>query len=199
MAPTDAVETLVERPERPIVDLRATLGRGDGFAAVLERAGVAAAEAGHIAAMVGGVVPLADIRPGTVMDMRLGRRPNRTVARPLENLTFRARFDLRVELARVAGALTLTRIPIAVDDTPLRSRAWSAPASIARPAPPACRRARSRPISARSTPSSACPPGSIQTTGSTSSSSIAAPRPAKPRPGSCSMPGSSGRAAAISR
>ena len=70
--------------------------------------------------MIAGIVPLGDIRPGTVMDLTLGRRPNRTVARPLEKLTFRARFDLRVELARLAGALTLTRIPIAVDDTPLR-------------------------------------------------------------------------------
>jgi murein DD-endopeptidase MepM/ murein hydrolase activator NlpD len=120
MAPTDAVEALAESPERPVVDLRATLGRGDGFAAMLERAGVAAAEAARVAAMIGGIVPLADIRPGTVMDLTLGRRPNRTVARPLDKLTFRARFDLRVELARVAGALTLTRIPIAVDDTPLR-------------------------------------------------------------------------------
>jgi len=120
MAPTDAVEALAESPERPIIDLRATLGRGDGFASVLERAGVAAAEAGRIAAMIGAIVPLGDIRPGTVMDLTLGRRPNRTVARPLDKLTFRARFDLRVELARVAGALTLNSIPIAVDETPLR-------------------------------------------------------------------------------
>jgi murein DD-endopeptidase MepM/ murein hydrolase activator NlpD len=120
MAPTDAVEPLAESPERPIIDLRATLGRGDGFASVLERAGVAGIEAGRIAAMIAGIVPLTDIRPGTVMDLRLGRRPNRTVARPLEKLTFRARFDLRVELARAAGALTVTRIPIAVDETPLR-------------------------------------------------------------------------------
>jgi murein DD-endopeptidase MepM/ murein hydrolase activator NlpD len=120
MAPTDAVEPLAESPERPIIDLRATLGRGDGFASMLERAGVAAAEAGQVAAMIAGIVPLTDIRPGTVMDMRLGRRPNRTVARPLERLTFRARFDLRVELARAAGTLTVNRIPIAVDETPLR-------------------------------------------------------------------------------
>ena len=120
MAPTDAVEALAESPERPIIDLRATLGRGDGFASVLERAGVAAAEAARIATMIGDIVPTGEIRPGTVMDLTLGRRPNRTVARPLDKLTFRARFDLRVELARVAGALTLTRIPIAVDETPLR-------------------------------------------------------------------------------
>lgn len=120
MAPTDAVEPLAESPERPIIDLRATLGRGDGFARVLERAGVAGAEADRVATLIGGIMPIGDIRPGTVMDVRLGRRPNRTVARPLERLTFRARFDLRIEMARVDGALALTRIPIAVDETPLR-------------------------------------------------------------------------------
>jgi murein DD-endopeptidase MepM/ murein hydrolase activator NlpD len=120
MAPTDAVEPLTESPERPIIDLRATLGRGDGFASVLERAGVAAAEAAQVAALIGGVLPVADIRPGTMMDMTLGRRPNRMVARPLDKLAFRARFDLRVELDRVGGALALRQIPISVDDTPLR-------------------------------------------------------------------------------
>jgi len=120
MAPTDAVEPLSESPERPIIDLRATLGRGDGFAAMLERAGVAAAEAAQAADLIGAVVPVSDIRPGTVMDMTLGRRPNRTVARPLDKLAFRARFDLRLELARAGGALTLRQIPISVDDTPLR-------------------------------------------------------------------------------
>jgi len=120
MAPTDAVEALAESPERPIIDLRATLGRGDGFASVLERAGVASSEADAVSAMIGAILPLSDIRAGTVMDLRLGRRPNRAVARPLEKLTFRARFDLRVELARADGALKVTQIPISVDDTPLR-------------------------------------------------------------------------------
>ena len=120
MAPTDAVEPLAESPERPVIDLRATFGRGDGLARMLERAGVAEAEAARAAALIGEVVPVADLRPGTVMDLTLGRRPNRTVARPLDKLAFRARFDLRVEISRVGGALTLTRIPIAVDETPLR-------------------------------------------------------------------------------
>jgi murein DD-endopeptidase MepM/ murein hydrolase activator NlpD len=120
MAPTRAVETLAESPERPVIELRATLGRGDGFASVLERAGIGAGEAAQVAALIGGVVPLADIRAGTVMDLTLGRRPNRSVARPIEKLALRARFDLRVELARSGGALKLTQIPIAVDDTPLR-------------------------------------------------------------------------------
>ncbi len=120
MAPTAAVEPLTEVPERPIIDLRATLGRGDGFARMLERAGVAAAEADRVATLVGEAVPVTDLRPGTVMDLTLGRRPNRLVARPLETLTFRARFDLRVEVNRVNGVLQLTKIPIAVDETPLR-------------------------------------------------------------------------------
>ncbi|HEY5711145.1 MAG TPA: peptidoglycan DD-metalloendopeptidase family protein [Allosphingosinicella sp.] len=120
MASTDAVEPLAESPERPIIDLRATLGRGDGFASVLERAGVGGVEADQVTAMLAGVMAVGDIRPGTVMNLTLGRRPNRTVARPLEKLNFRARFDLRIELARVNGALSLTQIPIAVDETPLR-------------------------------------------------------------------------------
>ena len=120
MAPTDAVEPLTESPERPIIDLRATLGRGDGFARMLERAGVGAAEAEQAAGLIGEALPVADIRPGTVIDLTLGRRPNRRVARPLEKLAFRARFDLRLEMARANGALALTRIPIAVDETPLR-------------------------------------------------------------------------------
>ena len=120
MAPTDAVEPLADTPERPIIDLRATLGRGDGFARVLERAGVASAEADHVATLIGEVLPVEDVRPGTIMDLTLGRRPNRMVARPLEKLSFRARFDLRIELARADGRLVLTRIPISIDETPLR-------------------------------------------------------------------------------
>jgi murein DD-endopeptidase MepM/ murein hydrolase activator NlpD len=118
MAPTDAVEALTDSPERPIIDLRATLGRGDGIAALLERAGVGNEEAGRVAALLAGVVT--EIRPGTTVDLTLGRRPDRSVARPLDRLSFRARFDLRVEIARVNGALTLTQIPIHVDETPLR-------------------------------------------------------------------------------
>lgn len=120
MAPTDAVETLAESPERPIIDLRATMSRGDDFARVLERAGVAGAEADQVTAMLAGVVPVSDLHPGTVLDLTLGRRPNRAVARPLDKLSFRASFDLRIEVNRVGGALALTRIPILVDETPLR-------------------------------------------------------------------------------
>jgi murein DD-endopeptidase MepM/ murein hydrolase activator NlpD len=120
MAPTDAVEPLADIPERPTLDLRATLGPGDGIAAALVRAGVGQAEADAAASMIGAVVPVAEIRPGTVMDVTLGRRPDRSVARPLDRLAFRARFDLRLEIARRGSQLQLVQTPISVDATPLR-------------------------------------------------------------------------------
>lgn len=120
MAPTEAVVPLPEPPERPIVELSATLGRGDSLASALARAGVGRAEAGQVAAMIAEALPDGGVRAGTTLDLTLGRRPDRTVPRPLERLAFRARFDLSVEIERAGGALRLKRIPIAVDDTPLR-------------------------------------------------------------------------------
>ena len=120
MGPTEAVEPLTDTPERPSIELSATLGQGDGFARVLERAGVAHQEAVKVAGLVASAVPLDDLAAGTRMDVVLGRRPNRMVARPLDHLLFRARFDLRLAVARVGRDLQLQRMPIAVDDTPLR-------------------------------------------------------------------------------
>ncbi|HEY9552437.1 M23 family metallopeptidase [Allosphingosinicella sp.] len=120
MAPNEAVEALTDTPERPRIDLVATLGRGDSFARVLERAGVAEAEALTVAEIVSGAIAVDEVKPGTAVDISLGRRPNKAVPRPLEALTFRARFDLELAVERVNGALALKRIPIAVDDTPLR-------------------------------------------------------------------------------
>lgn len=120
MGATDAAQPLAEPPERPSIALSATLGRGDGFARVLERAGVASGEAKQIAAMVDDALPIDAIKPGTRMDLVLGRRPSRNAARPLDQLAFRARLDLKLAVQRVDGRLRLQRIPIAVDDTPLR-------------------------------------------------------------------------------
>ncbi|HEX8445070.1 MAG TPA: peptidoglycan DD-metalloendopeptidase family protein [Sphingomonas sp.] len=120
MAPTTAVRPLLDTPERPAIDLTATLGRGDGFARVLERSGVGSGEAAAVAAMVGQIVPLGGIPSGTRMDMTLGRRVNRAQARPIDALAFRARFDLTLRVVRVNGQLRLIRTPIAVDETPLR-------------------------------------------------------------------------------
>ena len=120
MASTDSVQPLLDTPERPTIDLVATLGQGDGFVRALERAGIAAAEAAAIAKLVGQAVALEDLKPGTAMEVTLGRRPNRTVARPLESLAFRARFDLKLSVARQGNAFALTQTPISIDETPLR-------------------------------------------------------------------------------
>ena len=121
MAATDAVIPLGDTPERPSLELTATLGEGDGFRRMLERAGVGGGEASRVADMVARISPLSEIEPGTAMKMTLGRRTDRNQARPLDALMFRARFDLTLALARGAnGGLTLTQIPIAIDHTPLR-------------------------------------------------------------------------------
>jgi murein DD-endopeptidase MepM/ murein hydrolase activator NlpD len=120
MAPTDAVQPLLDAPDRPSVELTAMMGFGDSFTRVLERAGVASAEAGRVAAMVAAVSDPEGIKPGTVMDVRLGSRSSLTAPRPLEALSFRARLDLKLSIRRVDGRLMLTQAPVPVDGTPLR-------------------------------------------------------------------------------
>lgn len=122
MAATDAVERLAEPPERPHIELTATVGRGDSFVRALRRAGVADAEAAHVGDLVGSAISLGDIEAGTRMDLVLGRRANKREARPLERLEFRAKLELALAVERPegGGALALRRIPIAVDNTPLR-------------------------------------------------------------------------------
>jgi hypothetical protein len=122
MAATDAVRPLAESPERPSIELVATLGRGDSLRRVLQRAGVASNEAAQVNDLVSGAVSLAEIKPGTKIDVILGRRPAKNQARPLDQLAFRARFDLNLEVLRDGDRLKLNRKPILVDDTPLRIR-----------------------------------------------------------------------------
>jgi murein DD-endopeptidase MepM/ murein hydrolase activator NlpD len=122
MAATDAVVPLAGSPERPRIELTATLGRGDSFARVLQRAGVGGGEASNVASMVSDVTSLSEIDPGTPIEIVLGKRASRNQARPLESVAFRARFDLNLEVNRAGNALRLTRKPISVDETPLRIR-----------------------------------------------------------------------------
>lgn len=122
MAATDAVVPLKASPERPQIDITASLGRGDSFDRVLKRAGVGGTDAAEVEALVSQAMTLSDIAPGTRIDMVLGRRSSKTQPRPLESLAFRARFDLNLEVNRTDGALRLKRDRIAVDDTPLRVR-----------------------------------------------------------------------------
>jgi murein DD-endopeptidase MepM/ murein hydrolase activator NlpD len=122
MGPTDAVAPLAETPERPQIELDAALGTGDTFAHTLSRAGVSDADLRAVTALIDRAVDPDSIAPGTRLRMILGRRPNRNVARPLDRLAVRARLELALEVTRADGALSLRRIPVAVDNTPLRIR-----------------------------------------------------------------------------
>ncbi|MGE7204588.1 M23 family metallopeptidase [Sphingomonas sp. NPDC019816] len=114
------VATLAEAPERPMMELSATVGAGDQLARVLQRAGVAKDQARAAADLVEQATDGADIAAGTRVALTLGRRPSRTVARPLEQMKLRARFDLAVTLTRAGKGFTMTEQPIAIDRTPLR-------------------------------------------------------------------------------
>jgi murein DD-endopeptidase MepM/ murein hydrolase activator NlpD len=120
MAATDAVQPLADTPERPQLDLTATLGEGDSLRHALERAGVGGGEASRIADMTSDIVDPDEIPAGTALAVTLGRRLNKSDARPLQTLAFRARFDMRVNFVRVGNALTMQRMPIAVYSSPLR-------------------------------------------------------------------------------
>jgi murein DD-endopeptidase MepM/ murein hydrolase activator NlpD len=122
MGATERVIPLKRAPERPRLDLEATLAGGDSFDRMLLRAGVGEAEAGLIAEMVSSAIALDEIEAGTKIDLTLGRRPAAGAARPVEALSFRARFDLQLAVARRGGRLALDPRPIKVDTTPLRIR-----------------------------------------------------------------------------
>jgi murein DD-endopeptidase MepM/ murein hydrolase activator NlpD len=120
MAATREVVPLKDAPERPRLDLVATLAPGDSFERMLLRAGIGNAEASRVSDLVAGSMPLGDIESGTQVDITLGRRPSPDVPRPLDALSFRARFDLELGVRRDNGRLTLVPHPIKVDTTPLR-------------------------------------------------------------------------------
>ncbi|WP_395392434.1 M23 family metallopeptidase [Novosphingobium sp. BL-8A] len=122
MGASPLVRPLGSVPERPSVDLVATLGQGDSFARMLERIGVGGDDAVRIGTLVGQAVPLDQIEPGTQFDVTLGGRPVPGAARALTAMNFRARFDMDLSVQRGAAGLSLVRHPIHVDETPLRIR-----------------------------------------------------------------------------
>lgn len=122
MGATSAVIPLQSAPERPSIELVATLAQGDSFARMLQRAGVSATEAASVTNLVASAMPLSEIASGTKLDIVLGRRPAPGEPRPLDALSFRARFDLELALERREGRLVVDPRPIRVDTTPLRIR-----------------------------------------------------------------------------
>ena len=120
MGATDAVQPLAGTPERPSIDLTAAIGQGDGLRHALQRAGVGAGEADRIAALTARVVDPAQVAAGTALALTLGRRASPNVPRPLDALSFRARFDLKVSFERINNVLVMREQPIAIDNAPLR-------------------------------------------------------------------------------
>ncbi len=121
LAPTKAAVRLSAPPERPRIEATAKLRAVDSFGGALRRVGVSAADIARASSLIAPAADVRKLKPGTSFDVVLGRRPDKASPRPLDHLAFRAAFDLKLELYRdPAGALTLKRIPIAVDDTPLR-------------------------------------------------------------------------------
>ena len=122
MAATNLVAPLGATPERPILNLDLRLPSGNSLASVLRRSGVGADEASKAVTLIGNAVSLGDLKTGTELDLTLGRRLDKSQPRPLENLAFRARFDLNLKIERHDGQLALVEMPIAIDNTPLRIR-----------------------------------------------------------------------------
>ena len=116
----DLVAPLPETPERPRIELSATLSYGDSLGRALVRAGVGRADADAATTLIAQIVDPTAIAPGTRVALVLGRRADRTIARPLDRLSLRARFDMGVTLTRGPGGLQMTRLPIEIDTTPWR-------------------------------------------------------------------------------
>ncbi|MBV7257719.1 peptidoglycan DD-metalloendopeptidase family protein [Pacificimonas sp. WHA3] len=118
---TALVKPLKETPERPRIELVAELGAVDSFSGALRRAGVSMSDIAEATSLVQDHADISRLQPGTTFDLVLGRRTDRTQPRPLEELAFRAAFDLKIEIARNASRDLFVRpVPIRIDDTPLR-------------------------------------------------------------------------------
>ncbi len=122
MGPTERVSPLASVPERAMIQTTATLGQGDSFERMLQRAGVAPGDAAQVRHLVAGAIDPASLAPGTRVEITLGRRPLPDQPRPLDALAFRARFDLKLAVERTPAGLALRPQRIAVDATPLRIR-----------------------------------------------------------------------------
>jgi len=120
MAANDLVRPLGETPDRPHLPFSSAMSDGDSLAALLRRAGATRNDISQISDLVGGVMSLDDIRPGTRFEGVLGPRARKSDPRPIETLSFQPAFDFRLTITRGADGLKMQRQAIAIDDTPLR-------------------------------------------------------------------------------
>ncbi|WDF72687.1 M23 family metallopeptidase [Novosphingobium sp. KACC 22771] len=122
MGPTARLVPLAQAPERPSLDLSVMLAQEDSIEAMLNRAGVSAADNGAVRSALASAVALEDIAPGTRFALHLGQAAGAGAARRLESLSLRARFDLDLTLTRSGAGFVVARHVLPVDSTPLRIR-----------------------------------------------------------------------------
>jgi len=118
MAANSKVEPIESAPERAFVDLFATIGR-DGLARSLVRIGASTGDAVQVESLVRGEG--GRIIPGTGISVTLGRKEAAGL-RPIQKIVVRTGLDMRMAIERGDMGLTLTKMPIAVDNRPLRIR-----------------------------------------------------------------------------
>lgn len=122
MGLTSRVTPVTNVPERPIIQLTTTFAQGDSFEHLLQRAGVGAGDAARVSSLVAGSIEQGGLTPGTQIDITLGKRAGPGQPRPLDAVSFRARFDLKLDVIRSGSGFVLQPQTIAVNSTPLRIR-----------------------------------------------------------------------------
>ncbi len=118
MAAGALVEPIAQAPERAFIDVFATVGR-DGLARSLARVGASTGDAVQVESLVRGEGGRA--APGAIVSVVLGRKGAGGL-RPVEQVSLRTALDMRMQIERGPAGLILTRLPIAVDRTPIRIR-----------------------------------------------------------------------------
>jgi hypothetical protein len=118
MAAGPRVEPIAAAPERAWIETFAKVGV-DGLARALARIGAATGDAVTAEALVRGAG--GRVAPGTVVAVVLGRR-SAGGSRPVDKLVLRTGLDMRMRVERGETGLSLTKLPIVVDRTPIRIR-----------------------------------------------------------------------------
>jgi murein DD-endopeptidase MepM/ murein hydrolase activator NlpD len=118
MAAGSNVEPIAAAPERALIDVFATVG-ADGLARSLARIGASTGDAIQVESLVRGEG--GRIAPGTGVAVVLGRK-GAAGLRPIEKLELRTGLNMRMRIERSDIGLTLTKLPIPVDRTPVRIR-----------------------------------------------------------------------------
>ncbi len=118
MAAGANVEPIATAPERTFIHVFATVGR-DGLARSLARIGASTGDAAQVEGLVRGEG--GRVAPGTGVSVMLGRKGHAGL-RPIEKVELRTGLDMRMAVVRGGAGLTLTKLPLAVDRTPVRIR-----------------------------------------------------------------------------